>query len=88
MDWHVIEGNWLQYKGYVSTHWHEITDEHVDDIAGKREHLIDRIQKNYGISHHEAEGQVVEWEIKNQDVFAETAAAISKLPKSLHGSTE
>ena len=88
MSWDIIEGNWSQFKGHVKYQWDVLTDDHLDSIAGKRDHLIGRIQENYGISHQEAEGQVRDWEDRNQDVFAETAAAIKNLPKHLHGSTE
>lgn len=88
MSWDIIEGNWSQFKGHVKHQWGVLTDDHLDSIAGKRDHLIGKIQENYGIGQQEAEGQVRDWEDRNQDVFADTAAAIERLPKHLHGSTE
>jgi uncharacterized protein YjbJ (UPF0337 family) len=88
MSWDIIEGNWTEFRGHVKLQWDVLNDGHLDTIAGKREHLIDILQQNYGVSQREAESQVKEWEDRNRDFFAETAAAIRKLPKSLHGATE
>ena len=88
MSWDIIEGNWTHFRIHVKAQWKELTEDHLDRIAGNRDHLIGKIQENYGVSPREAESQVQEWVDSNQDVFAETAAAIRKLPKSLHGATE
>lgn len=88
MNWDRIEGNWKQCKGSVKEQWGKLTDDHLDQIAGKRDQLVGKIQENYGIAKDESERQVKDWEHRNQDLFAETAAAIAKLPKSLHGSSE
>jgi len=88
MNWAYIEGNWKQIKGNIREQWGKLTDDHLDQIAGKRDQLIGKIQENYGIAQSESEQQVKDWEDRNQDLFAETAAAIHKLPRSLHGSTE
>jgi uncharacterized protein YjbJ (UPF0337 family) len=88
MSWEIIEGNWTVFRGHVKVQWDVLSNDHLDTIAGKREHLISILQENYGISQLEAESQVKEWEERNQDLFAETAAAIRKLPRSLHGATE
>lgn len=88
MNWDRVEGNWKQCKGKVQEQWGKLTDDQIDQIAGKREQLVGKIQENYGIAKDESERQVADWEDRNQDLFAETAAAIAKLPRSLHGSTE
>lgn len=88
MNWDCVEGNWKQIKGNIKEQWGKLTDDHLDEIAGKRDQLVGKIQAGYGIDKDEAENQVTDWEHRNPDVFAETAAAIQKLPKSLHGSTE
>ena len=88
MNWDRVEGNWKQVKGKVKEQWGKLTDDHLDIIAGKRDQLVGKIQENYGVAKDAAEHQVKEWEDRNQDVFAETAAAVKALPKHLHGSTE
>jgi uncharacterized protein YjbJ (UPF0337 family) len=88
MSWDITEGNWNQFKGHVKAEWGGLTDSHFESIAGKRDLLVGKIQENYGIGQREADGQVSDWEERHRDFIAETAAAIRKLPKSLHGSTE
>lgn len=58
MNWDVIEGNWMQYKGQVKAQWGKLTDDHLDVIAGKREQLAGRIQELYGIAQSEADQQI------------------------------
>ncbi|MBK1889221.1 CsbD family protein [Undibacterium sp. 14-3-2] len=58
MNWDVIEGNWQQYKGRVKAQWGKLTDEHITEVAGKREELLGKIQESYGIGHEEAEKQM------------------------------
>lgn len=88
MSWDIIEGNWVQFKGRVKEQWGNLSDDHFETIAGKRDQLIGKIQENYGIDQREADAQVSDWENQHRDFIAETAAAIRALPKSLHGSTE
>ena len=44
-----MEGNWKQLKGKVREQWGKLTDDELDQIAGKRDQLIGRIQESYGI---------------------------------------
>lgn len=88
MSWDITEGSWSQFKGRIKDQWGDFSDDHFNSIAGKRDHLVGKIQENYGISQQEADGQVSDWEDRHRDFIAETAAAIRKLPPSLHGSTE
>ena len=57
MSWNVIEGNWKQLKGKVREKWGELTDDEIDQIAGKRDILLGKIQEKYGIAQEEAERQ-------------------------------
>jgi uncharacterized protein YjbJ (UPF0337 family) len=66
MNWDTIEGNWKQFKGNVKQQWGKLTDDHIDVIAGKREHLAGKIQEAYGVSKDEAEKQISDFE-KRQD---------------------
>jgi uncharacterized protein YjbJ (UPF0337 family) len=58
MNWDIIEGNWLQYKGQVKAQWAKLTDDHIEVIAGKRDELAGKIQESYGIAHDEADKQI------------------------------
>jgi uncharacterized protein YjbJ (UPF0337 family) len=58
MNWDVIEGNWLQYKGQVKAQWGKLTNDHLESIAGKRDQLAGKIQEAYGVGQDEAEKQI------------------------------
>ncbi|HEY8554131.1 MAG TPA: CsbD family protein [Burkholderiales bacterium] len=58
MNWNQIQGNWKQLKGKVKAQWGDLTDDEIDSINGRREQLVGKIQKAYGIDQEEAEEQV------------------------------
>ena len=43
MDWNRVEGNWKQLKGKVKEQWGKLTDDDLDQIAGRREQLEGKI---------------------------------------------
>ncbi len=61
MNWDQIEGNWMQIKGRARAQWGELTDNDLDQIEGRREQLLGKIQERYGIERKEAERQIDEW---------------------------
>lgn len=76
MNWDRIEGNWKQFKGTAKEQWGKLTDDQFDVIAGKRDHLVGRIQEAYGITKEETERQVSDWLAKQKfdDAVAEVKA--------------
>jgi len=62
MAWDRVQGNWKQFKGEVKEQWGKLTDDELDQIGGKRDKLIGRIQERYGIAKAEAARQVSSWE--------------------------
>jgi uncharacterized protein YjbJ (UPF0337 family) len=62
MNWDQVKGNWKQFSGTVKLKWGKLTDDEVDQIAGRREILLGKIQEKYGIAKEEAEKQVKDWE--------------------------
>jgi uncharacterized protein YjbJ (UPF0337 family) len=62
MSWDRVEGNWKQFKGEIKQQWGKLTDDELDQIEGKRDKLVGRIQERYGIAKDEAERQVNSWE--------------------------
>ncbi|WP_139556723.1 CsbD family protein [Methylotetracoccus oryzae] len=62
MSWNVIEGNWKQLKGKVKEAWGELTDDEIDQIAGKRDILLGKIQEKYGIAQNEADKRIRDFE--------------------------
>lgn len=78
MNWDIIGANWKHLKDAARQQWEKLTDDHLDNISGKREQLVGQIQQSYGVTGSEAERQVKDWQVKNHDVFAETAAEVRK----------
>jgi len=68
MNWDQIEGNWKEFKGNVQQQWGKLTDNQLDVIAGKREHLAGKIQVMYGMSKDEAENQLADWQKKQKNI--------------------
>jgi len=66
MDWNIVEGNWKQFKGKVQEQWGKLTNEHLDQIAGKRDQLVGKIQEAYGITKDETEKQIKDFEDRNK----------------------
>ena len=62
MNWNQVEGNWKQLKGSVKAQWGQLTDDHLEVIAGKRDQLAGKIQETYGVTQEEAEKQISEWQ--------------------------
>lgn len=62
MDWNRIEGNWKQLKGKIKAKWGDLTDDDLDVINGRREELLGKIQKAYGVGKDEAERQIRDFE--------------------------
>jgi uncharacterized protein YjbJ (UPF0337 family) len=62
MNWEQAKGNWKQVKGKVKEQWGKLTDDELDEIEGRRDQLLGKIQKQYGITKEEAERQVGKWE--------------------------
>ena len=67
MNWDIVEGNWKQFKGKVKARWGNLTDDHLDVIAGKRVELAGKLQESYGLTKDEAESQIKGFEERNKD---------------------
>lgn len=48
MNRDVLEGQWTKIKGKVREKWGKLTDDDLDQIAGKKDQLVGRIQERYG----------------------------------------
>ncbi|HEY9020333.1 MAG TPA: CsbD family protein [Paracoccaceae bacterium] len=64
MNWDILEGKWKQFTGSAKENWGKLTDDDLDQAAGKRDQLVGKIQEKYGIARDEAETQVDEWSAK------------------------
>jgi uncharacterized protein YjbJ (UPF0337 family) len=73
MNWDRVQGNWKQVKGKLKQQWGKLTDDQLDIIAGKRDHLLGVLQESYGIAKDEAERQLQEWERRHEREFDKAA---------------
>jgi uncharacterized protein YjbJ (UPF0337 family) len=62
MNWDIVRGNWNQFKGKAKAQWGKLTDDHLDQIAGKRDVLLGKIQEVYGVTKDKAEQQIKRFE--------------------------
>jgi uncharacterized protein YjbJ (UPF0337 family) len=62
MNWDQVEGNWKVFRGKIREQWGKLTEDDLDVISGKRDQLVGRLQRAYGIEEDEAEDQVAEFE--------------------------
>ena len=58
MNWDQIEGNWKQFKGKVKEKWGQLTDDELDQAAGRRDQVIGILQKRYGYERDRAEREL------------------------------
>lgn len=68
MHWDHIESNWTEFKSHIKLHWEKISDDQLEAIAGKRDHLAGKIQVMYGINREEAEHQLADWQDKQVNI--------------------
>jgi len=76
MNWDQIEGKWKQFTGSARERWGKLTDDDWNIVAGKREHLIGRIQERYGVAQAEAEKQADEWSSALKEAERKASAAM------------
>src|SRR5690554_4864326 len=58
MNSDILKGNWKELKGNVKQQWGKLTDDDLDQIDGRREELIGRVQQRYGHTRQAAEREV------------------------------
>ena len=62
MNQDVLEGNWKQLRGRIRQRWARLTEDQLNVIDGKREHLAGKIQELYGLTRDEVDRQIQEFE--------------------------
>jgi uncharacterized protein YjbJ (UPF0337 family) len=61
MNEDTLKGQWTQLKGTLREQWGKLTDDDIDEIQGRSEQLIGKIQQRYGVAREEAQTQVDAW---------------------------
>lgn len=61
MNWDQIEGNWRKLKGKAKQQWAKLTDDELENIAGKKDELVGKLQERYGLQRQEAEEEADRW---------------------------
>jgi len=69
MNQDTLHGQWMQLKGQLREKWGKLTNDDIDQIQGRSEQLVGKIQQRYGIARDEAQRQFDEW-----NATAETTA--------------
>ena len=59
--WDQIEGNWHKFKGKIREKWGDFTDDEIDEMNGRREYLIGKLQSKYGWDKDRAEREADDW---------------------------
>ena len=58
MNWDTVEGNWKELKGKLRSKWAKLTDDDLENIAGKKDALLGRLQQHYGLHKDQAEKEI------------------------------
>jgi uncharacterized protein YjbJ (UPF0337 family) len=61
MNWENIEGNWNDFHGKLIQQWSKLTSDDVNQVRGRRDALLGKLQERYGISRQLAENQIEDW---------------------------
>jgi uncharacterized protein YjbJ (UPF0337 family) len=61
MNWEGIEGNWSDFQGKLIQQWSKLTNDDLNQVKGRRDALLGKLQERYGMSRHVAEGQIEDW---------------------------
>ena len=57
-----LEGKWHQMKGKVKEKWGKLTDSDLNQINGKKESLLGKLQSLYGYEKDKAEKEIANFE--------------------------
>jgi uncharacterized protein YjbJ (UPF0337 family) len=69
MNWDQVEGNWKQFRGRIKQKWGDLTDDELDQIAGRRDRLEGVLQEKYGKAREEVEKDIDRWMEEEESRF-------------------
>ncbi|WP_319795886.1 CsbD family protein [Marinobacter sp. ELB17] len=47
----IIVKFWKQLKGTMRENWGKLTDDEVDEMGGRKDHFLGKVQEKYGATH-------------------------------------
>jgi len=54
MNEDILKGQWKQLRGQIKQWWGVLTDDDLDQINGRRDQLIGKLQEKYGFNKDQA----------------------------------
>ena len=61
MNWERVEGNWKDMQGKMLQQWSKLTSDDLNQVKGRRDALLGKLQERYGIAREAAERQIEDW---------------------------
>jgi len=58
MNEDMLKGQWKQIRGHIRDKWGKLTDDELDQIQGRKDVLIGKLQEKYGYTHERAQQEV------------------------------
>jgi uncharacterized protein YjbJ (UPF0337 family) len=62
-----LDGDWNLLKQKIKEQWDKLSDDHLDEIDGKRAELLEKLQETYSLTKEQAEEEVTEFLQRHQD---------------------
>jgi uncharacterized protein YjbJ (UPF0337 family) len=61
MNWERVEGNWKDFQGKMLQQWSKLTNDDLNQVKGRRDMLLGKLQERYGLAREAAERQIEDW---------------------------
>ncbi|MBM7333776.1 MAG: CsbD family protein [Alcanivorax sp.] len=61
MNSDTLKGKWKQMMGDAKKNWGKLTDDDLQQIEGRKDKLVGKIQERYGSTREDAERQADDW---------------------------
>jgi uncharacterized protein YjbJ (UPF0337 family) len=57
----IFKGKWTQLKGSIKEQWGKLTDDEIEQLDGRKDQLVGKVQERYGIARDQAARDVDNW---------------------------
>jgi len=58
MNKDILAGKWKQLRGDIKERWGKLTDDEIEQIEGRYDKFVGKIQEKYGYAESEAEAEI------------------------------